>query len=134
MDVITATRELGKALQADERYINYKKCNDANDNDEALQAMINEFNLKRINLNSKVRGKDNDPNEIADLNAEVKALYEKLMTNENMAMFQAAKTEFDDLLSQIDTVINYSANGEDPETCPTTSSCGGSCSSCAGCH
>jgi cell fate (sporulation/competence/biofilm development) regulator YlbF (YheA/YmcA/DUF963 family) len=134
MDVITKARELGKALQEDERYLNYKKYTEANDNDAELQKMINDFNLKRINLNSKMRDKDNDPAEIATLNTEVKELYEKLMSNENMALFQAAKMEFDGLLSQIDTVINYCANGEDPDTCPTESSCGGSCSSCSGCH
>ena len=37
MDVIAQVRELGKAIQQDERYINYAKAKLANDNDENLQ-------------------------------------------------------------------------------------------------
>lgn len=131
-DLVAMARELGKAIQADERYKQYRKFNDINDNDADLQKLINDFNLKRINLNSKMK-ETADSKEIAELNSEVKALYEKIMTNENMAHYQTAKQEFDKMLSEIDTVINLSANGEDPETCPTSSGCGGSCSSCAGC-
>jgi cell fate (sporulation/competence/biofilm development) regulator YlbF (YheA/YmcA/DUF963 family) len=132
-DIITLARELGQALQADERYLNHKKYSELNDNDQELQKLINEFNLKRINLNSKVRAADNNPDEIAHLNKDVKDHYEKIMTNEHMAQYQASKVEFDTLMSQIETIISHSANGDDPLTCPTTSSCGGSCSSCAGC-
>ena len=37
MDAIQAVRELGKAIQADERYIEYAKAKKANDEDEELQ-------------------------------------------------------------------------------------------------
>lgn len=131
-DLVSMARELGKAIQADERYKEYRKYNDINDKDADLQKLINDFNLKRINLNSKMKDSA-DSKEIAQLNSEVKALYEQIMTNENMAHYQTAKQEFDKMLSEIDTVINLSANGEDPETCPTSSGCGGACSSCAGC-
>lgn len=40
MDVIQITRELGKAIQADERYSNYVRARVANDNDSELQDMI----------------------------------------------------------------------------------------------
>ena len=36
MDAIQAVRELGKAIQADERYIEYAKAKKANDEDEEL--------------------------------------------------------------------------------------------------
>ena len=47
MDIIKITRELGKAIQADERFIAYNAAKLANDNDEELQNLIGEFNLKR---------------------------------------------------------------------------------------
>ena len=50
MTVIEAARALGEVVQADERYKEYIKCKDANDNDEALQDLIGEFNLVRQNL------------------------------------------------------------------------------------
>ena len=50
MDAITAARELGKAIQNDERYKGYVAAKEANDKDESLQQLIGEFNLKRENL------------------------------------------------------------------------------------
>ena len=44
-----------------------------------------------------------------------------------------AKNEFDALLQQMTGILSLCAEGEDPATCDA-SSCGGNCSSCAGCH
>ena len=43
MDVIEMTRELGKALQQDDRYIAYNLAKQVNDNDTELQADIENF-------------------------------------------------------------------------------------------
>ena len=50
MDVIKTARELGKAIQADERFIRYAKARLANDNDTELQNAIGNFNIKRMEL------------------------------------------------------------------------------------
>jgi len=135
MNVIEKARELGKLLQADERYIKYNETKAKNDNDEDLQKMIGEFNMKRVSLNTEMSKSDKSQDRINELNTEIKALYSDIMANKNMADFTAAKNEMDEMLSQINMVITMSANGEDPETCPVeTSSCSGSCSSCSGCH
>ncbi len=57
------------------------------------------------------------------------------MVNPNMAAFNAAKNAMDGMLAEINNIITASANGEDPETCPSQpSGCSGSCSTCGGCH
>ena len=136
MNAIEMTRELGKLIQQDERYLAYHKAKDLNDKDEALQALIGEFNMKRVELNTEMSKIEKDSDKLSKLDAEIKSLYGNIMANENMAAFNNAKTAMDDLLSQINMVITMSANGEDPETCPSEqpSSCGGSCSTCGGCH
>lgn len=137
MNTIDLTRELGKLIQQDERYKAYHKAKILNDADEALQSMIGEFNLKRVELNSEMSKAEKDSDKLARLDNEIKSLYGNIMANENMALFNQAKSAMDEMLSQINMVITMSANGEDPETCPVEipqSSCGGSCSSCSGCH
>ena len=135
MKIIERTRELGELLQADERYKNYHESKIKNDNDTVLQEMIGEFNLKRMNLNSEMSKTDKDTARIERLNDEITSLYGNIMANENMAAFSNAKDAFDTLLNQINTIITASANGENPKTCPAEiESCGGSCSSCSGCH
>ncbi len=135
MNVIEKARELGKLIQQDERYAAYYKAKEANDSDEELQKLISEFNMKRIQLNTEMSKPDKDKEKLSELDTEIKSLYGNIMANSNMTLFNEAKTAMDDMLSQINMVITLSANGEDPETCPTETShsCSGSCSTCGGC-
>ena len=136
MTVIEAARTLGKALQADERYIAYTKAKEANDADEGLQELIGEFNLIRQNA-ALENGKDPvDTEKVKELNVKMQEAYEKVMSNENMALFTVAKQGMDTLMSEINTILTYSVEGMDPETCPTappSADCTGSCSTCGGC-
>lgn len=137
MNAIEMTRELGKLIQQDERYAAYNKAKELNDTDEELQALIGEFNMKRVSLNNEMSKIDKDSEKLSNLDSEIKSLYGNIMANENMNAFNSAKTAMDEFLSQINMVITMSANGEDPATCPIEQpqSCGGSCSSCGGgCH
>ncbi|MCD7732683.1 MAG: YlbF family regulator [Oscillospiraceae bacterium] len=135
MDVIQLTRELGKAIQADERYSTYIRARVANDNDTELQKMIEEFNRGRTVLNNEVsKTTGRDENKVEELKTSVGELYSKIMKNENMSAYNDAKNAMDELLRQITTIISMSANGEDPETCDMNYGCTGNCASCGGCH
>ena len=126
MTVIDKARELGVMIQQDERYIAYNIAKDANDSDEELQQMINDFNLLRLNLNAEMSKPDKNSETIAE--------YDQIMANENMINFTKAQNAMNSLLAQLNNIITYSANGEDPMTCPVeTPSCSGSCSTCGGC-
>ena len=135
MDIIEMTRELGKAIQADDRYIAYTLAKQANDEDEQLQNLINAFNLKRMQLQMEVGKPDKDNDKIQELNDVIKSSYKTIMENPKMRVYQAAKEGFDELLNQVNTIISMSANGMDPDTInPEAASCAGNCSSCGGCH
>jgi len=132
--VIEMTRELGKLIQQDPRYKAYVAARDKNDNDPELQKMITEFNDLRVELAGEMAKDDKDAEKLTQLDDDIKNLYGSIMGSELMMEFEAAKAEMDSMLSQINTVITQCANGEDPETCPVTTGCTGSCESCAGCH
>ncbi len=135
MDIIQMTRELGKAIQADDRYIAYNLAKQANDEDEQLQNLIGAFNLKRMELNMEMGKPDKSQEKITELDGVIKSMYKQIMENPKMMVFSAAKEGMDSLLNQINHIITMAANGEDPETCGTGEiSCGGNCSSCSGCH
>lgn len=137
MDVIQATRELGKAIQNDERYKSYVKAKEANDNDQALQQLIGEFNLKRENLQleaNKPEGTRDDA-KVQRFNKELQESYEKVMGNANMANFAIQKNALDNLLQQVQGIIGLCCEGENPDTCQyRVSSCTTDCSTCGGCH
>ena len=54
MDVFSLAIELGKAIQEDERYINFKIASQKNDEDKNLQDLINDFNLKKLSINNEI--------------------------------------------------------------------------------
>lgn len=135
MDIIELTRELGRTMQADERYIKMRLAQQESDEDEPLQGLIGEFNLKRMAINNEAKKDDRDEETIKRLNEEFRAVYAQIMQNEHMQKYNDAKEEFDALLQRITAIIGLCADGEDPDTCDyDAASCGGDCSSCAGCH
>ncbi len=135
MTTIEAARKLGAAMQADEAYIRYADAVKKNDNDEALQIKISEFNLKRMNLDNEISKNDNEKDEekIKTLNTELRAIYDDIMASPAMIEFNEAKAGMDKLLQDINAIIMMCAQGQDPETCEPTA-CTGSCSTCGGCH
>ncbi|MBP3746422.1 MAG: YlbF family regulator [Ruminococcus sp.] len=135
MDVMELTRELGKAIQQDDRYIAYNLAKQVNDNDAELNADIEKFDALRSELNEIMR-KDvqaEDTDKLKELDESIKAQYQKIITNKNMVVFQAAQKSLETLINNINQIITMCANGEDPETCQPTSGCSGSCATCGGC-
>ena len=133
--VIEAARQLGKALQSDERYIKYAAAQQRNDEDTALQEMIEKFTAKRGEL-AEAQKDGGDQDRMAALNTEVRELYGEIFQNENMARFNIAREELGTLMAFVNQIISGSQNGLDPDSIEHQapgSGCGSGCSSCSGC-
>ena len=133
MDIIELTRELGKALQNDDRFIAYNLAKQANDNDEELQNLINSFTDMQKKLSEELRKEDSDSENLKEIDRTIKSTYNKIMSNKNMIVFTAAQKSLESLVQNMTQIINLCANGEDPDTCQPSSGCSGSCSTCGGC-
>ena len=68
MDTITLARELGRAIQQEESYINLKNVQAQADADAELQKLIGEFNTKRMGINEEASKKDRDQQKLTTLN------------------------------------------------------------------
>ena len=134
MDIIAMARELGKAIQQDERYKRIDAAKTANDKDEELQQLIQKFNMKRSELSVEMAQENKNPEKLNQLDRELKAVYQEVMQNPNMAEFNAAKVEVDDMMNSISPILYGAVNGEDPDPIEPQQSCGGDCAGCAGCH
>ena len=79
---------------------------------------------------------DKSPDKMTELDNQIKALYDEIMEMPSMKAYNDAKDELDALLQSVNYIISMAANGEDPMTCPEEPphNCGGSCSTCGGCH
>lgn len=135
MDIIELTKQLGKQLQEEEVYINFRIAQQNLESDEKLQSKINEFNSQKVKLNKEMSKEDLDQELINSLNNDLRNQYEDLMQDEKMIKFNEAKQGFDSLIIKINTIINKAAEGEDPflENFDEETGCSGSCFSCSGC-
>lgn len=133
MDVIEQVRNLGKAIQQDERFIRFTKARLANDDDKELQAAIGNFNIIRMELDKLMQADERDEAKVAELNENLRKVYGDIMSSDAMVEYNTAKAELDVLVNEINTIISKTLEGEDPETCEATA-CTGSCSTCGGCH
>ena len=135
-DAITMFKEAAVQLQKEAEYLALAGTKEKNDADEALQQMIGDFNLARIDLNSelsKTEGKDQD--KVAQLNTKVNNLYNDIMANESMISYNESRAEMESVVNYINAIVNTAVNGGDPMTVEEpSSSCTGSCASCGGCH
>ena len=55
------------------------------DNDQELQALIGDFNLKRMNINTEAQKEDRNEEKLQKLNQELRTCYASIMKHENMA-------------------------------------------------
>ena len=133
MEIIELARQLGKAIQEDEAYIRMRTAEQASEEDEALQELIGEYNIKRLSINMEASKEDRDDEKMQALNKEMRSVYAKVMNNEHMKEYNAAKQIFETKLRQVLGIIQNSADGADPETTDPVSGCTGSCATCGGC-
>ena len=136
MDTLLAMAiDLATQLQADPRCEAVRAAAAAADADESLQALISEFNLKRIAINteeSKPEGEHN-PEKLRELNTELRSIYASVMANEHMIAYQEAQGELEGLVNKMHLAINLAVQGQDPNLA-AQEGCSGNCSTCGGCH
>lgn len=140
MGMIETLRQLGKEIQADERYIALMAAAAKNDADPALQEKIGQLNLLMMNYNQEAeKGEEADQKKIGEMNNQYGALYAEIMANENMQHYQSVQGEVEKMANYISQMMGLFLNGADPETCEPEPepehSCGeGGCATCGGCH
>lgn len=132
MDVLQMTRELGKAIQQDDLYLQYTLAQQASDNDEELQTMIGQFNLLRTQINQEMVKPEKDTMKIDELNKQLQENYQSIMKKPNMIAFNAAKQGLDVLMNHINAVLTGSLNGDNPDEIDVEAACAGDCSACGG--
>ena len=135
MDVISATRELGKAIQADERYLAFKKAQEANEGDIELNGLIGKLNLIQLSYQNESGKEEPDTKKLESMDNEFREIYGQIMLNENMRNYEEAKGAVDEMMNHVIGMLTLCVNGDDPETCevkPQEEGCTGNCASCGG--
>lgn len=133
-NIIRTTKDLGKQIQANEHYLAMSKAREAVDASEELQKQIQEFTMLKMTLNQELSKEPRDDAKVASLDEQIRTLHKTVTENPVMLAYNDAKLAFDEVVDAVNRILSASLNGQDPETADQITGCGGSCSSCAGCH
>ena len=131
--ILEMAKELGYAIQRDDRFVRTQMAQAGADEDKQLQDLIGQFSLKRMAVSGEAEKEKRDEKKIEALNRELRELYDKIMENEHMVAYNEARTELDKLVNQVAELIAMSAHGQDPADYQEHS-CSGDCGCCSGCH
>ena len=137
MDIIKLTRELGAAIQQDERYLRFTKARENNEKDEVLLDLMGQIQLLQMNYQQEAAKENADAAKMADFERRFNDVYGKFMANDNMKEYEAARHEIDELMNYVMQILGLCVNGADPMTCEPEAhehSCDCDCESChSGC-
>ena len=139
MTVIEVGRTNGKEHKNEGTRVRITAENEANDEDTEIGGMIEKYKGMRKKKNAEIMKTEDDKDQdaIMKLDGEFRALYNEIMNRPTMVEFSDAKADADKVLAFVMKIINGSVNGENPdeiEEDDENAGCGGSCSSCKGCH
>ena len=135
MDLIKMARELGAAIQQDERYIRFMTAHETNEQDDALNELIGKIQLVHMSYQHEASKDDANQDKLKAYDEEFNGLYNEVMCNPNMRAYEKARGEIDELMKTITGILTLCVRGEDPMTCDPSveeHSCGGDCGSCGG--
>ncbi|MBQ6267437.1 MAG: YlbF family regulator [Clostridia bacterium] len=136
MDIIQMVRELGAALQQDERYLRLVAAEKANDADADLNEKIAQLHMLQLNYQHEASKENPDDAKLEEFDRAFGSQYAEIMQNPNMKVYEQARGEIDALMRYISAILGLCLQGEDPATCepaPEPSGCSGNCGSCGGC-
>ena len=128
MEILEMARELGQKIANSELMERAKKAEETQNNDEAAQKLIGEYNLKRMQLAQRVQKENPTKEEMEAIRTELSEEFDKLMQNESIKNFIDAKKDLDAVLEQVNNIISFYVNGK------SEGGCSSDCSSCGGCH
>ncbi len=131
MSLEKLTRELGKAIQQDERYLAMQKAIEANEKDTALNELMGKIQLIQVSAQHEASKENPDEGKMQAYNEEFQGVYTQIMMNPNMQAYEKARQDIDELMNYLTGILAMCVNGDDPDTCdPKAHSCGGDCSGC----
>ncbi|MBQ3037732.1 MAG: YlbF family regulator [Clostridia bacterium] len=123
--ILEKAHELGELIKNSPEMKAMDEADEAQKNDKEAQELLQEFNLKRMNI-----ARDMQAGKIQQAEAIVKnneAFSELINKNKKIADYVEAKKAFDEMVTKINQVLNFYITGQDPN-------CTHDCSTCGGCH
>ena len=130
--IFKMARELGQLIVASEEYKRATESMDLLNNDETATALIAGYNQKRA---EKVDGVDINSlpeNELKEINDYLQDEFNIILENPVVKEYIKAQSEYEGMVNSVNAILKFYISGRSEEE--GSSECGGSCSTCGGCH
>ena len=131
------TRQLGKAIQLDKRYIDFINARQDNEKDDELNDLLGQVQIIHMNYGREAqKGDDADQDKLDEYEKNFNEIFARVKSHPTMVKYENARDELDALMKYVTGILSMCAVGEDPMTCDPTAKngCVGDCSSCGGCN
>ncbi|MBR5157748.1 MAG: YlbF family regulator [Clostridia bacterium] len=120
-------RELGMMIAESNEIKHFKALETVFLGDEEAQKVLNDYQMRREEITKEMRETDMTPETLKGYQEELQACMAKLVENKVVNDYLEAKSAFNNLITQVNTIISFCVEGEQEE-------CGGNCAGCSGCH
>lgn len=129
MSVVEKAKELGQMIVESEEFVALQKAEVRQNNDAKAIELIANYNVKRNELMAQMQDPNVSKEKMDEVRSQMEAEFDILSANEAISEYIEATQNFQQMMTQVNSVISHYVNG-DQGGCDS-----GSCSSCGGgCH
>lgn len=128
--VFELARELGEALANSEEYIRMQETENAAMSDPSVSEKMTAYLEAKSSVEEELSHEEPDSNKLAQFSQQMQSAQSELNDMELVKVMTQARQDFADMMKQVNQVLEFTLTGKIAEE----GSCGGNCSSCAGCH
>ena len=126
--IIQIANMLGMEIAKSDEIKTLEAAKEAYQSDDALQALMSEYETDRMLLAEEFSKDDVDQDAAAKLRERIEELTAKIMENSNYIAFSEAQRGMNALMAEVNAEIKFCITGERPSECTHD------CSTCSGCH
>jgi cell fate (sporulation/competence/biofilm development) regulator YlbF (YheA/YmcA/DUF963 family) len=122
MEIMELAAQLGQAIKADPRVAKMNEAKEAYDKDEALQALMFEYNMQQVALGEEYKKEAPDKSVIEAIENRLEEIVASVTSNPLFIALNAAEEEVNALMQEVNAEITFQITGQRP--------CSHDCSSC----
>jgi cell fate (sporulation/competence/biofilm development) regulator YlbF (YheA/YmcA/DUF963 family) len=129
--VLEHAEQLAGSILDSKEFISMRLAEQAATRDEEATRLIADFIEKRQRVENLLSDNNLDQGELASAGDEMEAAQKKMNDHPMIQAMQSARTEFTNMMNQVNALIRFVVTGESQQP---QSGCSGSCDSCSGCE
>ena len=130
-EIFKMARELGQLIVASEEYKRATETMDLLNNDETAASLITGYNQKRAAKVDSVDINSLPEDEIKEINEYLQNEFNIILENPVVKAYMQAQSEYENMVNSVNAILKFYISGRSEHS---DEGCGGSCSTCGGCH